>query len=150
MEVQYSTWFWHITSISSTYRIDPYISMFRSSLPRVPCPLTQVPYPLQMYLICSHAPSRVRKKQLAQAIAEGGDEPTGDDAHRDDVTALMVAAQGGHEDVLRLLLERGADVRAKDEEGFSALLNAVKVRDVGPDGRGDARVGLEERFCKVV
>ncbi|CAM9763513.1 unnamed protein product [Ascophyllum nodosum] len=69
-------------------------------------------------------------RQLAQAIAEGGDEPTGDDAHRDDVTALMVAAQGGHEDVLRLLLERGADVRAKDEEGFSALLNAGNFEEV--------------------
>lgn len=67
-------------------------------------------------------------EQLAQTIAEGGEEPTGDDAHRDDVTALMVAAQGGHDEVVKLLVERGADVRAKDEEGFTPLLNAVKVR----------------------
>lgn len=65
--------------------------------------------------------------QLAQTIADGGEEPTGDDAHRDDVTALMVAAQGGHEAVVRLLVEKGADVRAKDEEDFTPLLNAVKV-----------------------
>ncbi|CAM9820487.1 unnamed protein product [Pylaiella littoralis] len=65
-------------------------------------------------------------EQLAQTIADGGEEPTGDDAHRDDVTALMVAAQGGHEAVVRLLVEKGADVRAKDEEGFTPLLNAVK------------------------
>lgn len=66
-------------------------------------------------------------EQLAQTIAEGGEEATGDDAHRDDVTALMVAAQGGHEAVVRLLVEKGGDVRAKDEEGFTPLLNAVKV-----------------------
>lgn len=69
-----------------------------------------------------------RWEQLAQTIAEGGEEPVGDDAHRDDVTALMVAAQGGHEAVVKLLVERGADVRSKDEEGFTPLLNAVKVR----------------------
>lgn len=68
---------------------------------------------------------------MAQTIAEGGQEPSEDDAHRDDVTALMVAAQGGHEDVVRLLVERGADVRAKDEEGFTPLLNAVKVMSMG-------------------
>lgn len=44
------------------------------------------------------------------------------------MTALMVAAQGGHEAVVKLLVERGADVRSKDEEGFTPLLNAVKVR----------------------
>lgn len=65
--------------------------------------------------------------QLAQSIAEGTAEATGDDAHRDDVTALMVAAQGGHVEVAKLLVERGADVRAKDEQLFTPLLNAVKV-----------------------
>lgn len=72
----------------------------------------------------------VREKynqQLAQSIAEGAEEATGDDAHRDDVTALMVAAQGGHLDMTKLLVEKGADVKAKDEEGFTPLLNAVKV-----------------------
>ncbi|CAN0438618.1 unnamed protein product, partial [Ectocarpus fasciculatus] len=66
-------------------------------------------------------------EQLAQTIADGGEEPTGDDAHRDDVTALMVAAQGGHEAVVKVLVGKGADVRAKDEEGFTPLLNAVKA-----------------------
>ncbi|CAM9471643.1 unnamed protein product, partial [Ectocarpus sp. 12 AP-2014] len=68
--------------------------------------------------------------QLAQTIADGGEEPTGDDAHRDDVTALMVAAQGGHEAVVKLLVEKGADVRAKDEEGFTPLLNAGNFEEV--------------------
>lgn len=65
--------------------------------------------------------------QLAQSIAEGAEEATGDDAHRDDVTALMVAAQGGHLEVTQLLVEHGSDVRAKDEEGFTPLLYSVKV-----------------------
>ncbi|CAB1112189.1 unnamed protein product [Ectocarpus sp. CCAP 1310/34] len=69
-------------------------------------------------------------EQLAQTIADGGEEPTGDDAHRDDVTALMVAAQGGHEAVVKLLVEKGADVRAKDEEGFTPLLNAGNFEEV--------------------
>lgn len=58
---------------------------------------------------------------------DGVEEATGDDAHRDDVTALMVAAQGGHLEMVKFLVEKGADVKAKDEEGFSPLLNAVKV-----------------------
>ena len=35
------------------------------------------------------------------------------------------------QDVMRVLVESGADVRAEDDQGFSALLNAVKVRSVG-------------------
>lgn len=81
-----------------------------------------------MYTSCYVTSSCHAIGQLAQTIAEGGEEPTGDDAHRDDVTALMVAAQGGHEEVVRLLVGKGADVRAKDEEGYTPLLNAVKVR----------------------
>lgn len=82
----------------------------------------------RFFFTSSRFPVPLLPGQLAQAIADGGEEATGDDAHRDDVTALMVAAQGGHEDVVRLLVERGADVRAEDEEGFTPLLNAVKVR----------------------
>ena len=38
-----------------------------------------------------------------------------------DVTALHRAAQAGHTDVDKLLLEHGADVNAKDEDGKTAL-----------------------------
>lgn len=99
------------------YPTTPYKKKHRNPNVDILC----IPY-LTLVLFLSHC-----HKQLAQTIAEGGEEATGDDAHRDDVTALMVAAQGGHEAVVRLLVEKGGDVRAKDEEGFTPLLNAVKV-----------------------
>ena len=60
--------------------------------------------------------------QVAKAIADGNEEV---EPHKDGVTALMVAAQGGHAEAVRLLLEAGADVLARDDEDQSALLNAV-------------------------
>lgn len=38
----------------------------------------------------------------------------------------MVAALGGHLDTVKLLVARGADVKAKDDEDMTGLLNAVK------------------------
>ncbi|CAM9752836.1 unnamed protein product, partial [Choristocarpus tenellus] len=61
--------------------------------------------------------------KIAKTVAEGGEES---EPHKDDVTALMVAAQGGHLETVKLLLDNGADVRAKDEEDITPLLNAVK------------------------
>jgi hypothetical protein len=46
--------------------------------------------------------------------------------HKDGITALHLAALRGHGDVLTLLLEKGADVKAVDDENWSALKNAVK------------------------
>jgi len=45
--------------------------------------------------------------------------------HKDGVTSLHVAALGGHLDVVKLLLAKGADPRVKDDEDATALLNAV-------------------------
>ena len=39
-------------------------------------------------------------------------------------TPLLIAARGEHEDAVRLLLARGAEVDAADEEGFAPLTNA--------------------------
>ena len=41
-------------------------------------------------------------------------------------TALMCAARGRHEAVVRLLLEKGADLEAKDSNGLTALQVASK------------------------
>jgi ankyrin repeat protein len=47
------------------------------------------------------------KEQVATALAEGADDV---EPHVDGVTALMVAAQGGHLEVCTMLTEAGADV----------------------------------------
>lgn len=62
-------------------------------------------------------------EQVAQAIAEGKEEV---EPHKDGVTAVMVAAQGGHLRAVQLLVEAGAELRIADEEGITPLLNAVK------------------------
>ena len=50
--------------------------------------------------------------------------------HRDtnayDLTALDWAARNGHEDVVKLLLDRGAEVNAKDANGWTALHLATR------------------------
>eukprot|EP00242_Pyramimonas_sp_CCMP2087_P001271 CAMPEP_0198227982 /NCGR_PEP_ID=MMETSP1445-20131203/111440_1 /TAXON_ID=36898 /ORGANISM="Pyramimonas sp., Strain CCMP2087" /LENGTH=101 /DNA_ID=CAMNT_0043908201 /DNA_START=12 /DNA_END=313 /DNA_ORIENTATION=+ len=41
------------------------------------------------------------------------------------VTALMGAAQGGHTEVVRELLHKGADANATDDDGETALMRAA-------------------------
>lgn len=62
--------------------------------------------------------------KLAKMIAEG--TVPEDDPHVDGVTALHVAAQGGHLEMVKFLLENGADVSHLDEAGRSALLMAIQ------------------------
>src|SRR5262249_48038261 len=45
-------------------------------------------------------------------------------------TALMWAIEEGHSEVARLLIEAGADVRAKSKGGFSPLLYAARQGDL--------------------
>ena len=46
-------------------------------------------------------------------------------ARNDGLTALMFAAQGGHEAVAQLLLQHGADVAAAEDDGTTALMWAA-------------------------
>lgn len=68
-------------------------------------------------------------------------------------TPLHVAARRGHAGVVTLLLQRGVDVNARDEDGCSPLLLAVRgrygalrwtfgQRRVGLDGAAQRAVGL--------
>lgn len=40
-------------------------------------------------------------------------------------TILQVAAKKGHEEIVKLLISKGADVNGKDKYGFTALMDAV-------------------------
>jgi ankyrin repeat protein len=62
-------------------------------------------------------------EQVAKAIAEGKEDV---EEHKDGVTALMVAAQGGHIGCVELLINAKADVLAVDDEDVSALIYAIK------------------------
>ena len=42
------------------------------------------------------------------------------------VTAMMAAARDGHTDVVKLLLEKGANVHAQDSDGWTALMYAAE------------------------
>ena len=58
-----------------------------------------------------------------QTIAAGKEDV---EPHKDGVTALMVAAQGGHLGTVTMLVEAGAQIRIADDENMTPLLNAVK------------------------
>lgn len=64
-------------------------------------------------------------EKLAQMIAEG--KMTNEDPHIDGVTALHVAAQGGHLSTVELLLEHGPEmVSVKDDQARTPLSLAIK------------------------
>jgi ankyrin repeat protein len=43
-----------------------------------------------------------------------------------DYTALMAAARNGHENIVKTLVEKGAEVDLKDNEGMSAIILAAQ------------------------
>lgn len=75
-------------------------------------------------------------EKLAQMIAAGTVDDS--DPHVDGVTAVHVAAQGGHLETVKILIQAGADVTVLDDEDRSALLLAVK------GNYGDVAIALVE------
>ena len=61
---------------------------------------------------------------IAQLLLEKGADVRA--ANHDGVTALMLAAEGGHEAVAQLLLQHGADVAAASNDGATALMLAAQ------------------------
>ena len=43
-----------------------------------------------------------------------------------DYTALMAAARKGHENIVKTLVEKGAEVDVKDNEGMTAIIMAAQ------------------------
>eukprot|EP00757_Euglenozoa_sp_SAG-D1_P016279 gene16279-22561_t len=42
----------------------------------------------------------------------------------DKLTALLIACQSGHSNVVKVLLQAGADIQAKNQDGVTALMLA--------------------------
>lgn len=63
-------------------------------------------------------------EKLKQMLADG--TMTDDQPHVDGVTALHVAAEGGHLAAVEYLLSLGVDVSVKDDDGRTALTQAIK------------------------
>ena len=62
---------------------------------------------------------RASNASMAKLLLEKGADARA--AWHDGLTALMLAAQGGHVAVAKVLLQHGADVRAAEDDGFTAL-----------------------------
>ena len=62
-------------------------------------------------------------EQVKKNIAAGKEDV---EVHKDGVTALHVAAQGGHIGTVKMLIESGAVVRLSDDEDMTPLKNAIK------------------------
>lgn len=62
-------------------------------------------------------------EQVIKALEAGKEDV---EQHKNGVTALSIAAQGGHIGTVKLLVEARANITAVDDDGFTALLNAVK------------------------
>lgn len=77
-----------------------------------------------LLLLCSCAGSLINSsrngdfQKVKQMVAEGGNL---NDRDHYGSTPLMVAAGGGHKDIVTFLLQKGADVNSKDKYGFSAI-----------------------------
>ena len=65
------------------------------------------------------------KTRVAQEVLQGKE---GVESHKDGLTALMLAAQSGHEYVVKALLAKKASVQGYDEDGMSALTHAIKAK----------------------
>jgi hypothetical protein len=70
---------------------------------------------------------------LEQALALGADIECRQSIY-EDATAVILAARGGHADAVRLLLQRGANVHARDGSGWTALRHARQVYGALPKG----------------
>lgn len=46
--------------------------------------------------------------------------------HSDGGTALTVAAEGGHEEVVKILVDKGADIHIKADDGHNALTYSIR------------------------
>lgn len=96
--------------------------MFAAAGGHAPCTKMLIDHGAEVNAIARGTPEYLEKyKKMVEDGTIQEDEP-----NVDGVTALHVAAQGGHLEVVDLLIESGADVTILDDEKRSPLLLAVK------------------------
>lgn len=97
--------------------------MFKKILLVFCCITTQAAYGMAYALI--EAAKKGETAQVKELINKKVNVNAKDKYSRDGKTALIVAAEHGHKDVVELLLEHGANVNEKDEDGWTALIYAA-------------------------
>jgi hypothetical protein len=90
------------------------------------------------------------RKDIIRMLLAAGADPDAASRKEEDilkgVTLLMLAAEHGDEDLLQLLLDKGANVNAKDRFGDTALSRAKQSKEGGREGviRGLLTAGAKE------
>ncbi len=64
-------------------------------------------------------------KVVVELFLAAGMSPNSRQSGFSEKTILMVAAKKGNEEIMKLLISKGADVNGKDKYGFTALIDAV-------------------------
>ena len=75
--------------------------------------------------------ARTGDVDAVRALLSHGADPNAAESWHDQ-TALMWAVGEGHTEVARVLVDYGADVQARSKAGFTAMLIAARVDDLGP------------------
>ena len=75
--------------------------------------------------------ARTGDVDAVRALLSHGTDPNAAESWHDQ-TALMWAVGEGHTQVARVLVDYGADVQARSKAGFTAMLIAARVDDLGP------------------
>ncbi|KAL7297984.1 hypothetical protein TKK_0008994 [Trichogramma kaykai] len=85
-----------------------------------------------------------RLEQVKMLIAAGADVNIMDDEDDEGLTALQIAAELGLKEIMTILLDHGADVKAKCNRGYSVLYYAAMSKRIGTEVDDDLYVDILE------
>lgn len=74
---------------------------------------------------CEELLKAIANEDKASVIASLQDKRSSNCRNEAGVTGLMIAADRGYDEIIKILLESGADVNAKDHSGITALMTAA-------------------------
>jgi len=138
---------------------------FKSCLDAHPCPNGVVATDNCRNDLLLHRAVRCGWVDMAKCLIEDGRIHV-DTAKRDGATALFIAAQEGHPDLVNLLINHGADLDLSDEDGISPLyiasyqghLAIVKIlldaganpNHLGKDSTSPLYIASQEGYAEIV